>query len=104
MKQTIKLRESELKRIISESVRRALNEEHGGTYIQGVLQAIEDAIYSTVDTEIARMAIDGNRENMMRQTLAEFVKDTFSDACGLQHKRDAINSEIIDTPPAGTFW
>ena len=104
MKQTIKLRESELRRMISESVKRVLNEEHGGTYIQGVLQAIEDAIYSTVDTEIARMAIDGHRENMMRQTLAQFVKDTFSDACELQHKSDAIDSKIIDTPPAGTFW
>lgn len=80
MKQTIKLRESELKRMIDESVKRVLNEEHGGTYIQGVLKAIEDAINSTVDTEIARMAI-GDRENMMRQTLARFVKDTFSDAC-----------------------
>ena len=104
MRRTIRLRENELRYVISESVKRVLNEEHGGTYIQGVLQAIEDAIYSTVDTEIARMAIDGHRENMMRQTLAEFVKDTFSDACELQHKRDAIDSKIIDTPPAGTFW
>lgn len=80
MKQTIKLRESELKRMIAESVKSVLNEEHGRTYIQGVLKAIEDAINSTVDTEIARMAI-GDRENMMRQTLARFVKDTFSDAC-----------------------
>lgn len=103
MKRTIKLRESELKRMIAESVKRVLNEEHGGTYIQGVLKAIEDAIYSTVDTEIARMAI-GDRENMMRQTLAQFVKDTFSDACALQRKTDALDSKIIDTPPSGTFF
>ena len=103
MKQTIRLNESELKRMIAESMKRVLNEEHGGTYIQGVLKAIEDAIYSTVDTEIARMAI-GNRENMMRQTLAQFVKDTFSDACALQRKTDALDSKIIDTPPSGTFF
>ena len=103
MKRTIKLRESELKRMIAESVKRVLNEEHGGTYIQGVLKAIEDAIYSAVDTEIARMAI-GDRENMMRQTLAQFVKDTFSDACALQRKTDALDSKIIDTPPSGTFF
>ena len=96
MKQTIKLRESELKRMIAESVKSVLNEEHGGTYIQEVLKAIEDAINSTVDTEIARMAI-GDRENMMRQTLARFVKDTFSDACALQRKTDALDSKIITT-------
>ena len=97
------LTESELKRMITESVRRVLNEEHGGTYIQGVLNAIEDAIYSTVDTEIARMAI-GDRANMMKQTLARFVTETFSDACELQRKTDALDSKIIDTPPSGTFW
>ena len=73
MKQTFRLRESELKRMIAESVKRVLNEEHGGTYIQGVLQAIEDAIYSTVDSEIARLAV-GDRLNMMKQTLVEFVE------------------------------
>lgn len=103
MKQRIKLSESTLHRIIKESVKRAINEEHGGTYIQGVLNAIEDAIYSTVDKEIARMAI-GDRANMMKQTLARFVTETFSDACELQRKNDAINPTIIDSPPSGTFF
>lgn len=103
MKRTIKVRESELKQMIAESVRRVLNEEHGGTYIQGVLNAIEDAIYSTVDKEIARMAI-GDRANMMKQTLARFVTETFSDACELQRKHDAIKPTIIDNPPSGTFF
>lgn len=103
MKRTVRLRESELRHMISESVKKVLNEEHGGTYIQGVLQAIEDAIYSTVDTKIARMAI-GDRLNMMKQTLARFVKDTFEDACVLERNRDAIKPTIIDNPPSGTFW
>lgn len=102
MKKITRLTESDLHRIVRESVKRVLNEEHGGTYIQGVLQAIEDAIYSTVDTEIARMAT-GDRLNMMEQTLARFVKDTFEDACELERKRDGINSTIIDNPPSGTF-
>lgn len=88
-KKLIRLTESDLHRIVKESVNRVLNEEHGGTYIQGVLNAIEDAIYSTVDTEIARMAI-GDRANMMRQTLERFVTKTFFDACELERKRDAI--------------
>ena len=78
-KKLIRLAEQDIQRIVKESVNRVLNEEHEGTDIQGVLNAIEDAIYSTVDEKIARMAVS-NRANMI-QTLARFVIKTFSRAC-----------------------
>lgn len=95
MKKLVRLTESDLHRIVKESVNRVLNEdeEHGGTDIQDVLNAIEDAIYSTVDEKIARMSAD-DRTNTI-QTLVRFVIRTFSRACETAIK-SSINHQFFN--------
>ena len=97
MKRTNKIRltESQLHQVIKESVSKVLNEEHGGTYLHGVLSAIEDAIYSTVDEKIGNLAFETSEDegkfrlSMMKHTLARFVTKTFEDACELATRKTA---------------
>lgn len=82
MKQNkIRLTESQLHRVIKESVKRALNEEHGFSYLGNMRDAIENAIYSTINDLAAKKAIEEGQLNMMKQSLSRFVCNTFEGAC-----------------------
>lgn len=80
-KNRIRLTESQLHRVIKESVKRALNEENGFSYLGHMRDAIEDAIYSTINDLAAKKAIEEGQLNMMKQSLSRFVCGTFEGAC-----------------------
>ena len=116
-KQVIRLTEGDLHRVIKESITEILKEDHGGTHIQNVLEAVENAIYDSVDGEIAQKAYVKlyDAENsmdweyqagMMSRYLARFAEKTFREACALQMQIIHANKpqKEIDTPPRGTFW
>ena len=80
-KNRIRLTESQLHRVIKESVKRALNEENGFSYLGHMRDAIEDAIYSTINDLAAKKAIEEGQLNMMKQSLSRFVCGAFEGAC-----------------------
>ena len=80
-KNRIRLTESQLHRVIKESVKRVLNEEHGFSYLGHMKDAIEDAIYSTINDLVAKKAIEKGKLDMMKQYLSRFVCDEFEGAC-----------------------
>ena len=100
MKRTVRINEADLHKIVRQSVRNVLNEEHGGTHIQNVLEAIENAIYANVDSEIAELA-QGDRLNMMIHTLQRFVRKTFVDACSLERSRMNLSSAFNENHVRG---
>ena len=80
-KNRIRLTESQLHKVIRESVKRALNEENGFSCLGHMRDAIEDAIYSTINDLAAKKAIEEGQLNMMKQSLSRFVCDAFEGAC-----------------------
>lgn len=77
----MRLTESQLQKVIKESVKRILNEENGFSYLGHMRDAIEDAIYSTINDLAAKKAIEEGQLNMMKQSLSRFVCDAFEGAC-----------------------
>lgn len=101
-KNRIRLSESQLHRVIKESVKRALNEENGFSYLGHMRDAIEDAIYSTINDLAAKKAIEEGHLNMMKQSLSRFVCDTFEGACRkmLQRPDNSLHDGEFLSPSA----
>ena len=100
-KNRIRLTESQLHRVIKESVKRALNEENDFSCLSHMRNAIEDAIYSTINDLAAKKAIEEGQLNMMKQSLSRFVCDEFEGACRQLLKR--LDSSFYNSLHDGEF-
>ena len=78
-KNRIRLTESQLHRVIKESVKRALNEENGFSYLGHMRDAIEDAIYSTINDLAAKKAIEEGQLNLVK-SLKENIQHNIESA------------------------